>query len=113
MIIYTITCSLPLLLVILSLEALGASTSDQLGGTPLPGALGGLAAAVRLTAFLVKLPLIFLHMWLPKAHVEAPVLGSMFLAAVLLKLGGAGLAKLAALSEAETLIKPVFIRVAL
>ena len=37
-------------------------------------------------AFFIKLPLYGLHLWLPKAHVEAPVTGSMVLAAVLLKL---------------------------
>jgi len=42
-------------------------------------------------AFLVKLPIYGLHLWLPKAHVEAPVGGSMILAGVLLKLGAYGL----------------------
>lgn len=40
---------------------------------------------------MVKAPLYGAHLWLPKAHVEAPVAGSMALAGLLLKLGGFGI----------------------
>nr|YP_010953294.1 NADH dehydrogenase subunit 4 [Psilochorema bidens]WMQ76544.1 NADH dehydrogenase subunit 4 [Psilochorema bidens] len=50
-------------------------------------------------AFLVKMPMFFVHVWLPKAHVEASVSGSMILAGVMLKLGGYGLLRVLSMME--------------
>nr|WDE20747.1 NADH dehydrogenase subunit 4 [Callimerus inbasalis] len=44
--------------------------------------------------FFIKMPMYLVHLWLPKAHVEAPIAGSMILAGVMLKLGGYGLIRL-------------------
>nr|YP_004927939.1 NADH dehydrogenase subunit 4 [Wellcomia siamensis]ACV96775.1 NADH dehydrogenase subunit 4 [Wellcomia siamensis] len=44
--------------------------------------------------FLVKIPVYFFHLWLPKAHVEAPTVASMLLAGLMLKLGTVGVLRL-------------------
>ena len=48
-----------------------------------------------LLAFAVKIPMWPVHTWLPEAHVEAPVAGSVILAAIMLKMGGYGLLRFA------------------
>nr|QXG19631.1 NADH dehydrogenase subunit 4 [Scaptomyza elmoi] len=50
-------------------------------------------------AFLVKMPMFLVHLWLPKAHVEAPVSGSMILAGIMLKLGGYGMLRVISLLQ--------------
>lgn len=45
-------------------------------------------------AFCIKIPIYPFHIWLPEAHVEAPTVGSVILAGVLLKMGSYGLFRL-------------------
>jgi NADH-quinone oxidoreductase subunit M len=49
------------------------------------------AFVLLLIGFIIKVPSVPLHTWLPDAHVEAPTPISMLLAGVLLKMGGYGI----------------------
>jgi len=83
---YTVVCSAPFLFFAVSLNTrilTGLSPSSRY------------ARFLVCLSFMVKSPLYSLHSWLPKAHVEAPLIGSILLSGVILKLGSYGLLLLA------------------
>lgn len=81
--IYTLFGSLPLLLIILIFK----KSSLMYLFLQWNNLDVGILFFVILLGFLVKIPVFFFHLWLPKAHVEAPISGSIILAGILLKLG--------------------------
>nr|ADP01817.1 NADH dehydrogenase subunit 4 [Solenopsis invicta] len=92
---YMLLISFPLLIYIMKIYSLGLSLKFSLMSMVMymyDYSFGGFLMIYM--AFYIKMPMYAVHIWLPKAHVEAPVYGSMILAGILLKMGSYGLIRL-------------------
>nr|QNP08400.1 NADH dehydrogenase subunit 4 [Cynoglossus melampetalus] len=101
---YTLISSLPLLVALMMIQTKTGSLSLMTAPFYYPLIpQHNLLWLACFMAFLVKMPLYGVHLWLPKAHVEAPIAGSMILAAVLLKLGGYGMMRMSTIIEPSSM----------
>nr|ALJ93722.1 NADH dehydrogenase subunit 4 [Ettchellsia sinica] len=87
---YTLFASIPLLFMILLINKL-IKSMNYMYIMYMNLSMNSMLYMMFIIAFLIKLPMFMFHLWLPKAHGEAPVFGSMILAAIMLKLGSYGL----------------------
>lgn len=119
LIIYSLMGSLVLLISIIILYLKFGTTNNEILLIKIMGEAGGLeyrkiGIILWLSFFIsfaIKVPIFPFHTWLPFVHVEAPTIGSMLLAGIMLKLGAYGIIRycVAPLNEINNNFLPVII----
>ena len=107
LLLFTVFTSLPFFALILYLgERRGITVFLRARLAPLRGLseINRVVSVILVLGFLTKFPMYFVHIWLPKAHVEASTTGSILLAGILLKLGRFGLFRVICLLRVTPLI---------
>nr|YP_010872883.1 NADH dehydrogenase subunit 4 [Pheidole yeensis]WGV34072.1 NADH dehydrogenase subunit 4 [Pheidole yeensis] len=95
LLLYMLLISFPLLVYILKMFIYGMTLKFSLMVLVMKSyEFNFLGYVIIYMAFFIKMPMYIVHVWLPKAHVEAPVYGSMILAGILLKMGSYGLIRI-------------------